>query len=207
MLLLVNLNGRAPIHRSTLVFISRESGEGAPLGFFPRACPPIVNGIQGICIEEWPSLYVLGITLKTFLPFQCQANWWPSFALPQSVVLESPSAQHRDLTTSCYPSKSPKPGSCCSHGEDCLRRQDLTSPCGKALWENQGCSWDDLWYFGSNIREVSTMLSVTKIAIGLQSRYHPEASALSNETRIQNSYAFMCLDRKRSHSPIQVFLL
>lgn len=129
MLLLVNLNGRAPTRRSAGVVIPRESREWAPRGFsLSRACPPILSGVQGICIEEQPSLSMLRPTLKTFSPSEFQAKQCPAFALPQLAALQSPGAQHRASTTSpCYPSERLKPGSVCSHGEECHSHQDLAA--------------------------------------------------------------------------------
>lgn len=76
-LLLVNLNGWAPTQRSTWAAIPRESREQAPPGFScSRACPPfpILSGIQSICIEEWPSLSMLGLPLKTTLAAEFQPD-------------------------------------------------------------------------------------------------------------------------------------
>lgn len=75
-LLLVNLNGWAPTQRSTWPAVPKESREHAPPGFsLSRACPPsLLSGIQSICIEEWPSLPMLGLTLKTSLAAESQPD-------------------------------------------------------------------------------------------------------------------------------------
>lgn len=74
-LLLVNLNGWAPMWRSPCVVIPRESGEQAPWGLsLSRTCSPIPNGIQASTLENNQSFSALGFTLNTFSPAEFQPN-------------------------------------------------------------------------------------------------------------------------------------